>query len=75
MRLAVKVTHVLMVITAAAAVASAIGARRAAAAGARVSPEAVAFHGAAELYRNLALWFGKQALRAEAAYWKEVGQA
>lgn len=68
-----RVHHVLLVVCAAAAVASAYGARRAATSGAQVSPEAVAFHGAAELYRNLALFFGKQALRAEAHYWKAVG--
>lgn len=57
-----------------AAAASVYGARRSAWAGAEVPPEAAAFHGAAELYRSLALFFGRQALRAEAHYWKAVGQ-
>lgn len=66
-----RMHHVLLAITAAAALASAVGARRAAGA-ATVSPEAVAFHGAAELYRNLAMFFGKRALACEARYWEAV---
>lgn len=67
----VKIGHMLLVVCAAAAVASAYGARRTA--GTRtVSAEAVAFHGAAELYRNLALHFGKRALICEARYWEAV---
>lgn len=68
-----KFSHVLAVVCLGAAVASAYGARRAAWAGATVPAEAVALHGAAELYRSLAVFFGKQALRAEANYWKAVG--
>lgn len=67
-----KVNQVLAVVCLGAAVASMYGARRAATTGATVSAEAAAFHGAAELYRSLALFFGKQALRAEAQYWKAV---
>lgn len=66
-----KVQHVLAVVFLGAAVASAVGARRAAGA-ASVPAEAVAFHGAAELYRNLAVFFGKRALAAEARYWEVV---
>jgi hypothetical protein len=68
-----KLRHLMLMVTAAAAVATAYGARRAAWSGAQVPPEAVALHGAAELYRSLAVYFGKQALRAEAHYWKVVG--
>lgn len=67
-----KLQHLLAIACLGVAVASAYGARRAAGT-ASVPPEAVAFHGAAELYRNLALFFGKQALRAEARYWEAVG--
>jgi hypothetical protein len=67
----VKIQHVLTIVFLGAAVASVAGARRAAS-GASVSPEAVAFHGATELYRTLAVFFGNQALRAEARYWEAV---
>jgi len=36
------------------------------------APEAAAYHAAAELYGRLSLFFGRQALRAEAAYWEVV---
>jgi hypothetical protein len=52
-------------------VASAYGARRTADA-ASVPPEAVALHGAATLYGQLAAFFGRHALRAEARYWEAV---
>lgn len=64
--------HVLLCVTAAAAVASAYGARRTAGSSASVPPEAVALHGAAQLYGSLAAFFGRQALRAEARYWEAV---
>lgn len=67
----IRVQDVLTIVFLGAAIASVAGARRAAA-GATVSPEAVAFHGAAELYRNLAMFFGKRALAAEARYWEAV---
>jgi hypothetical protein len=67
-----KVNHVLALVCLGAAVASVYGARRAATGGATVSAEAAAFHGAAELYRTLAMFFGKQALRAEARYWEAI---
>lgn len=70
-----KAYHVLFVLCAGAAVATAYGARRAATSGATVPPEAVAWHGAAELYRNLALHFGKRALICEARYWEVVKHA
>jgi hypothetical protein len=66
-----KFSHVLALVCLGAAVASTYSARRSA--GGPVTAEAAAFHGAAELYRSLALFFGKQALRAEASYWKAVG--
>jgi hypothetical protein len=68
----VKIQHVLTVVFLGAAVAASVGARRAAS-GAAVPPEAVAFHGASELYRTLAVFFGKGALAAEARYWEVVG--
>ena len=68
-----KFKHVLALACLTAAVASMYGARRALPAGAELSPEAAAFHGAAEFYRGLARFFGKQALRAETHYWKAVG--
>lgn len=67
-----KVHHVLVVVFAGAALATAYGARRAAGAGAQVPAAAVGYHGAWELYRNLALYFGKRALVAEARYWEVV---
>lgn len=38
-----------------------------------VPPQAVGWHGAMELYRNVALWAGKRAMVAELNYWKAVG--
>lgn len=67
-----KFSHVLTLVCLGAAIASTYGARRASGGG-PVPAEAVALHGAAELYRNLAVFFGKQALRAEAHYWRVVG--
>lgn len=37
-----------------------------------VPPRAAGWHGAMELYRNLALWAGKRAMQAEMHYWKAV---
>lgn len=68
-----KFSHVLAIVTLGAAVVSAYGARRAAPSGSVVPPEAAALHGAASLYRSLAVFFGNQALRVEARYWKAVG--
>lgn len=70
-----KFHHVLALAVIAAAAASVYGARRAAPRHAGVPAEAVAFHGAAELYKRLGLFFGSQALRAEHSYWKAVGNA
>lgn len=67
-----KVHEVLLVVCGVAAVATAYGARKAAGSGATVPAEAVAWHGAAELYRTLALHFGKRALLCEARYWEVV---
>jgi hypothetical protein len=69
-----KFGQIVAVAVLAAAAASMYGARRAATAGASVPAEAAAYHGAAELYRSLAVFFGKQALRAEAHYWKAVNR-
>ena len=41
---------------------------------AKSSTEAEAYHGAMQLYRTLATFFGKKAMLAEAAYWKAIGQ-
>ena len=38
-----------------------------------VPPAAAGWHGAMELYRNVALWAGKRAMQAEVNYWKAVG--
>lgn len=73
MRNTVKFHHVLVVAVLAAAAASVYGARRAAPLGAHVPAEAAALHGAAALYGRCALFFGRQALRAEQQYWKAVG--
>ncbi len=67
-----KFQHVLALVCVGAAAVSAYGARRAAG-DAPVSAEAAAYHGAAELYRGLALYFGKRALACEARYWEAVG--
>lgn len=51
----------------------AVSAQRSAA-GVGVAPsDAVAYHGAWQLYRRLAEMFGRAALRAEANYWRAVG--
>lgn len=39
---------------------------------ANIPPGAVGWHGAMELYRNVALWAGKRAMDAELNYWKAV---
>ena len=39
---------------------------------ANVPPRAAGWHGAMELYRNVALWAGKRAMVAELNYWKAV---
>lgn len=54
------------------AIATALSARKAAAGVGTASPDAIAYHGAMQLYRNLAVFFGKRALLAEIAYWKAV---
>jgi hypothetical protein len=36
------------------------------------SSRAAAYHGAMQCYRKAAEFFGRQALRAEASYWREV---
>lgn len=38
-----------------------------------VPPNAAGWHGAMEVYRNVALWAGKRALQAEMKYWEAVG--
>jgi hypothetical protein len=38
----------------------------------RANSRAKAYHGAATMYRNLAEFFGKRAIAAEAAYYREV---
>jgi hypothetical protein len=68
----VKTEQIITGAVLALAVATAVSAHRAAASGSTVTPEAVAYHGAMQLYRNLAVHFGKRALLAEAAYWKAV---
>lgn len=59
-------------LTVAVCVAAAVSARRKAPPGA-LPADAVAYHGAWQLYRNLAVYFGKRALVAEARYWEVVG--
>ena len=51
---------------------AALRARRASAGVGTPTPDAVGWYGAMSLHRQLALWFGKQALYAEAEYWKAV---
>jgi hypothetical protein len=68
-----KFSHVLALVCLGAAAASVYGARRSAPSGSVVPADAAAFHGAAQVYRSLAVFFGNQALRAEAHYWKAVG--
>jgi hypothetical protein len=51
---------------------AAVSAQRAAKGVGTARPEAAAFYGAMQLYRNLAIYFGKRALLAEAAYWRAV---
>lgn len=67
-----KAYHVALLMGALAAAVSAAGARRAAGGAASVPPEAVGWHGAAELYGRLARWAGTRALQAEARYWEAV---
>jgi len=67
-----KIPPLFLVAVAVTAAAAMVGARRSAGAGATVPPDAVAWHGASELYRNLALYFGKRALACEARYWEAV---
>jgi hypothetical protein len=40
---------------------------------AAVPAQAVGWHGAMSLYRNVAMWAGKRAMEAEVHYWKAVG--
>lgn len=61
------------VVAVAALVAVAYVATRKDPEGTNVPPAAVGWHGAMELYRNLALWAGKHAMHAELNYWKAVG--
>lgn len=68
-----KFSHVLVLVCLGAAAASLYGARKSAPSGAGVPAEAAAFHGAAQVYRSLAVFFGNQALRAEKHYWKVIG--
>lgn len=49
-----------------------IRARRASAGVGTPTPDAVGWYGSMSLHRQLALFFGKQALYAEAQYWKAV---
>lgn len=37
-----------------------------------IAPDAVAYHGAAHAYGQVAAFFGRLALRAEKAYWKAI---
>lgn len=55
-----------------ACVATAVSAKRRSATPGGVPAAAVGYHGAWELYRTLAVFFGKQALRAEASYWEVI---
>lgn len=41
--------------------------------GANPAPAAAGWHGAMELYRNVAMWAGKRAMQAELKYWEAVG--
>jgi uncharacterized protein YaaW (UPF0174 family) len=55
-------------------VVTVISARLAAPAGAAVSVDTVAYHGAMQAYGRLARWAGRRALIAESRYWKAVQQ-
>lgn len=55
--------------------AATISARKRAPLAASVPADAVAYHGAWQLYRTLAVFFGKKALVAEAHYWEVVNHA
>lgn len=68
-----KIEHAVGIILAGAVVTLAVSARRAAGSGADAPAAAVGYHGAWQLYRNLAVYFGKRALVAEARYWEVVG--
>lgn len=60
------------VLAVAALVTVAYAATRTAPESAKVPPGAAGWHGAMELYRNVALWAGKRAMTAELNYWKAV---
>lgn len=64
-------TRMTLVVTL-AVLAVAVSAQRSAAGVGTASSDAVAHHGAWQMYRRLALYFGRQALRAEANYWQAV---
>lgn len=49
-----------------------VRARQASAGVGTPTPDAVGWYGSMSLHRQLALFFGKQALYAEAQYWKAV---
>lgn len=68
----VRIHHVLAVVCLGACVATAVSAKRAAGAPGGVPPAAVGYHGAWELYRTLAVFFGKRALASEARYWEVI---
>lgn len=51
---------------------AAVRARRASTGVGTPTPDAVGWYGAMSLHRQLAVFFGKQALYAEAEYWKAV---
>lgn len=58
----------------AAAALTAISARLAAPAGASVRTDAVAYHGAMQVYGGIARWAGRRALHVEHLYWKAIAQ-
>lgn len=62
----------LLAVTALAVVAY-VATRREPESGANVPPRAAGWHGAWELYRNVAMWAGKRAMQAELKYWEAVG--
>ncbi len=57
---------------AAVSIYAAVRARRASAGVGTPTPDAVGWYGTMSLHQQLALFFGKQALYAEAQYWKAV---
>jgi hypothetical protein len=63
-----KISIILIVVTAAAAISS----QRNAKGVGTPAPEAMVYHAASQLYSKLALYFGRRALEAEASYWKLV---